>query len=141
MSGNISTDTIDTGTFIYKRTRNLLEGNKGYIYSRKNNKTGKKVKISKKIFDSEIKEAWADYKKKKLEEREKKIKVELITQIDLEKTEPGVEPVGLVFNKGVKKLTVANGQLKIEYRQVEKEEIQWLKLPTDKLHKITIEFY
>jgi len=138
MSGNISTDTIDTGVFTYKRRINFLE-NRGYVHFRKNNKTGKTVKISKKIFDSEIKEAWDDYKKKK---REKEIRVELITQANLKNAEEkGREPVAIIFGKKVKKLTVANGQLKIEYRQVEKKEIQWLELPIDKLHKITIEFF
>lgn len=64
MSGNISTDTVDTGVSTYKRSRNLLD-NKGYTYFRKNNKTGKTVEISKKVFDSEIGEAWDDYKRKK----------------------------------------------------------------------------
>ena len=64
MSGNTSTDTIDTGVFTYKRSRNLLD-NKGYVHFRKNNKTGKTDEISRKVFESEIGEAWDDYKKKK----------------------------------------------------------------------------
>ena len=64
MCGNISTDTIDTGVFTYKKTRNLLEGNKGWTYSKKNNQTGKKTKLSKEEFDLEIEKVRDDYRKK-----------------------------------------------------------------------------
>jgi len=137
MSGNISKDTVDTGVFTYIRCRNLLE-NRGYVYSKKNNKTGKKTRLSKEQFDSEIEAAWDDYKEK---QARRKIRVELVTQANLKNAGLDKEPVALVFNKGVEKLTIIDGQLKIEYRQVEKKGIQWLKMPTEKLHKVTIEFY
>jgi len=69
MSGNICKDTLETKDFIYTAYRNLLEGNKGWTYSRKNKKTGEKIKLSKKVFNSEIKEARDDYKKKKMGEQ------------------------------------------------------------------------
>jgi len=200
MSSSISTDTVDTGVFTYIRRINFLE-NRGYIYFRKNNKTGKTVEISQKIFDSEIKEACDNYKKKEAlkyrteiiiepdgdqfhaycpalkglhvpgdteeealqnakdaivayvcsllkhdepiprgvkKKREKEMRVELITQASLKNAEPDKDPVALVFNKWVEKLTIIDRQLKIEYRQVEKEETQWLLLPIDKVHEVKI---
>lgn len=65
MSGNICKDTLETKDFIYTAYRNLLEGNKGWTYSRKNKKTGEKIKLSKEEFDLEIKKACDDYKLKK----------------------------------------------------------------------------
>ena len=44
------------------------------------------------------------------------------------------------FNK-VEKLVVENGQLKIDYRVIEKDEIQRLELSTDRLLKAVLEFF
>jgi len=66
--GNTSVNTIDTGEFTYKSVRSLLD-NKGWTYSRKNKKTGEKIKLSKEEFDLEIGKACDDYKKKKMGEQ------------------------------------------------------------------------
>ena len=61
--GTLSTNTIDTGKFIYKSVKSLLD-NKGWVYSKKNKKTGDKIELSQEQFDLEIEKAYDDYKKK-----------------------------------------------------------------------------
>ena len=50
----------------------------------------------------------------------------------------GREPSTIVWTRGVHKIEVKNGELIVEAD--EKNEIQHLKLPTDALHKVVLEF-
>jgi len=70
--------------------------------------------------------------------REKEIRVELITQARLKITEPGKDPVAMVFNKEVEEVTIIDRQLKIEYRLPAGEGTQALSLPIDTVHEVKI---
>ncbi len=68
------------------------------------------------------------------------MKVKVLTRINVENTAPNREPAWVVFGKA-ENIVVANGQIRIGYRQVEKEKIQQVMLPVDKLHEVVLEFF
>ena len=68
------------------------------------------------------------------------MKVKILTRINVENAEPDREPASIIFSH-VEKIVVANDQMVISYTQVEKEGVQQLKIPVDKLYEAGIEFY
>ncbi len=48
---------------------------------------------------------------------------------------------GLLLFSTVEKLVIEDGQLKIDYKVVEKPEIQRVKLSTDIIHEMVLEFF
>ena len=65
------------------------------------------------------------------------MKVKILTRINVENTEPNR---AIIFSH-VEKIVVAYECMRISYTQVEKEGVQQLKMPVDKLYEAGIEFY
>ena len=68
------------------------------------------------------------------------MKVKILTRINVKDAEPDREPAWIVFSH-VEKIVVANECMRISYTQVEKEGVQQLELPMEKLYEAGIEFY
>ena len=68
------------------------------------------------------------------------MRAKIITQVNAEHAEPGREPIAIGFNV-VEKVIIEKGQFRIDYRVIEKAEVQRLELPVEQLFEVTLEFF